>query len=136
MEEILGLCGFRCDLCQFFNKNVIGQEHKEAVSREFNRIFGYDIKPSDVECVGCRNEGKHADVNCPVRPCAIKKSVKNCAHCQDFICDKLKERMCFIEDFLQKNKEHITKDDFDKYVDPYQSRERLETIRRELDKCE
>ncbi len=133
MEEILGLCGFRCDLCQFYSKNIKGQKDKERVSKEFSRIFGYNIKPSDVECVGCRNEGKHADVNCPVRPCAMKKSVENCAYCQDFICDRLKERMNFIEDFLQKNKKPIPKEDFDKFVEPYKSRKRLEAIRKELD---
>ncbi len=133
MEEILGLCGFRCDLCQFYNKNIKGQKDKERVSKEFSRIFGYNIKPSDVECVGCRNEGKHTDVNCPVRPCAMKKSVENCAYCQDFICDRLKERMNFIEDFLQKNKKPIPKEDFDKFVEPYKSRKRLEAIRKELD---
>ena len=78
-------------------------------------------------------EDKHADVNCPVGPCAIKKGVENCAHCQDFACDRLKERMNFIEDFLRKNKEAISKEDFDKYVEPYKSRKRLEAIRKELD---
>jgi hypothetical protein len=136
MEEVSGLCGFRCDLCQFYNKNIKDEKHKETVSKEFSKIFGYDVKPCDVECVGCRDEGKHADANCPVRPCAIEKGVKNCAYCQEFICDKLKERMSFIEDFLQKNKEPIPKEDFDKYVEPYKSRERLEAIRREISKCE
>ena len=136
MEEILGLCGFRCDLCQLYTKNVKNEKDKVRVSQEFNRIFGYDVKPSDVECVGCKNEGKHADANCPVRACALKKGVENCAYCQDYICNKLKERMSFIEDFLRKNKEPIPEEDFDKYLDPYRSRERLEEIRRGTGKCE
>ena len=136
MEEILGLCGFRCHLCQFYTKNVKDENDKERVSQEFNRIFGYDVKPSDVECAGCKNKGKHADANCPVRPCALTKGIENCAYCHDCICDKLKERMNFIEDFLDKNKEPIAKEDFDKYIRPYKSKKRLEEIQRKIDKCE
>ena len=136
MEEILGLCRFRCDLCQFYTKNVKGEKYKKRVSEEFNRIFGYNIRPSDVECVGCKNEGKHADASCPIRPCALKKGIESCAYCQDYICDKLKGRINFIEDFLCKNKGPIPKEDFDKYIEPYKSKERLEEIRREIGKCE
>jgi hypothetical protein len=129
-EEILTLCGYRCDLCQFYAKNVKSQKDKERVSRDFNRIFGYDTKPEDVGCVGCKNEGKHADPGCIVRPCALKKGVENCAHCSEFICDKLKPKINFTEEFLRNNKKPLSEKDFQSYIKPYQSRERLLEIRK------
>ncbi len=133
MKEILTLCGFRCDLCQFYNKNIKNQEHKEKVCNDFKRIFGYDIKPEDVECVGCRNEGKHADDNCLVRSCALEKSVENCAHCPEFICDKLKQKMSFIEDYLRNNKKPLSDEEVQIYIEPYHSKERMIRINKALD---
>ena len=134
MEEILTLCGYRCDLCRFYTKNIKSEEDRQRVSLEFNRIFGWNIKPEDVECVGCKNEGKQADPNCPVRPCALEKGLENCAHCPEFICDRLKERINFTEEFLEKNKEPISEEDFDKYIKPYQSKERMLEIHRQVNR--
>ena len=134
MEEIQTFCGYRCDLCQFYTKNIKNEKDKEKVSWGCNRIFGGDMKPEDVECVGCKNEGKHLDPDCPVRPCAIEKVVENCAHCSEFICDKLKERINFTEDFLRDNKKPLSDEDFQSYIKPYQSKERMLKINKELNK--
>lgn len=122
------------DFCQFYNKNLKSQKDKERVSQDFNRIFGYDVKSDDVECVGCKNEGIHADSNCPVRPCALEKGVENCAHCPEFICDKLQERINFTEEFLRDNKKPLSDEDFQLYIKPYQSKERMLKINKELNK--
>jgi hypothetical protein len=132
MEEMIGLCGYRCDLCQFYIKNAKGENHKERVCQDFNRLFGYNVQPADVECVGCRNKGKHADADCPVKPCALAKGVENCAHCEEFICDRLRERLEFTEGFLKNNKKPISKEDFSRYIEPYQSKERLLKIKTTL----
>ena len=132
MEEILTLCGYRCDLCQFYNKNLENQKDKERVSQDFKRIFGHDVKPEDVECVGCKNEGRHGDPNCPVRPCVLEKGVENCAHCSEFVCDKLKERTNFTEEFLRDNKKALSNKDFQLYIKPYQSKERMIKINEKL----
>ena len=130
--EILTLCGYRCDLCQFYTKNIKSQQDREKVSRDFNRIFGYYVAPEDVECVGCKNEGKHADPSCTVRPCALKKGVENCAHCSEFICDKLKPKINFTEEFLRNNKKPLSEKDFQLYIKPYQSKERMLKISEEI----
>lgn len=131
-EEILALCGYKCDLCQFYTKNIKSERDKERVSQDFNRIFGYDIKPEDVECVGCKNEGKHVESGCTVRPCALEKGVENCAHCSEFICDKLKGKINFMEKFLRNNKKPLSEEDFQLYIKPYESRERLLEIRKKI----
>ena len=131
-EEILTLCGYRCDLCQFYTENIKSEKDRERVSQEFNRLFGYDIRPKDVECVGCKNEGKHVDSHCPVRPCALKKGVENCDHCSEFICDKLKGRMNFAEELLRRSQKPLSAEDFQSYIKPYQGKERLLKIRRKI----
>jgi len=131
-EEILTLCGYRCDLCQFYTKNIKSEKDKERVSQDFNRIFGYYVKPEDVECVGCKNEGKHVAASCSVRRCALEKGVENCAHCSEFICDKLKGKIDFIEDFLRNNKKPLSEEDFQSYIKPYESKERMLKIRKKI----
>ena len=130
MVEVLALCGYRCDLCQFYIRNARSEEHKERVSREFTEIFGDDIRPEDVECVGCRSKGKHVDTACPVRPCALEKGVENCAHCSEFICDKLKTRINFAEEFLRDRENPLSDSEYQSYIRPYQSRERMMEINR------
>ena len=85
-----------------------------------------------VECAGCKNEGKHADPGCPVRPCALDKGVENCAHCRQFICDTLKERINFTEEFLQGNKKLLSDEDFQKYIRPYHGKEKMQKLNRQL----
>ena len=134
MDEMLTLCGYRCDLCQFYTGTTKSKEDREKVSREFKRIFGFDIKPEDVECVGCKNEGKHADTGCPVRPCAMEKGLENCAHCGEFICDKLKERINFVDEFSRGNKKPLSEEDVQLYLEPYRSKERMVRLHKELKK--
>ena len=58
----------------------------------WKKIFGqHKYTPENVRCVGCLNIGRHADKNCKVRPCAIKKEVKNCAYCEEFPCDNIRD---------------------------------------------
>ena len=131
-KEILTKCGFRCDLCPAYKENIKSEEDKILVSKEWQRIFGFDIPPQDIECVGCNNEGKHADSNCPVRPCVIEKKLKNCAYCDDFGCDKLKSRIDFLDDFLVKKGKILSDEDYKKYVIAYEAKERLNKIRKDL----
>ena len=131
-EEILTLCGYRCDLCQCYTKNIKSEKDKERVSKDFNRIFGSDIKPENVECVGCKNEGKHVETSCPVRSCALEKGVENCAHCSAFICAKLKRKTNFAEKLLRRSKKPLSEEDFQSYIKPYESKERLLKIKKKI----
>jgi len=62
------------------------------------KIFWSKVPPEETGvCVECLNEGKHIDTECPVRPCALEKGVDSCAHCKEFICERLKFRVEYIE---------------------------------------
>jgi hypothetical protein len=131
-KEILTKCGYRCDLCPAYKENIKCEEDIILLSKEWHRLFGFDIPPQNVECVGCINEGSHADKDCPVRPCVIEKKLENCAYCDDFGCDKLKTRMNFIDDFFTKKDKILSDKDYKKYVSAYESKRRLIKIRETL----
>jgi len=134
MKEILTKCGYRCDLCPAYSENIKSDEDKKGVSENFKRIFGFDIAPDDIECVGCHNEGKQADAGCPVRPCVMERGYESCAQCDRFICDKLKTRTDFIEEYVSKSGK-ICSEDYAMYVKAYESKPRLCELREKLGKC-
>jgi hypothetical protein len=127
-NEILTRCGFRCDLCPAFSGNIGKLADRQRISEGWYKYFGFRIPPDRIECVGCLNEGRHADSECPVRPCALERKVETCAHCPDFGCGKLKSRMEFAESVIPKFR-NIPKEDFDLFFRPYLSHERLDQIR-------
>jgi len=128
VDGLLAKCGFRCDLCPAYTGNIKNDEDRSAVSRGWERLFGFDIPPDKVECVGCQNEGRHADTECPVRPCALEKGIENCALCDSFACDALKTRTNFLDDYL-KSAADLSDEDYVFFVKPYDSRKRLNRIR-------
>ena len=129
MKAVIAKCGFRCDLCPAYEPNRNLMPGTEEISKGWHTYFGFQIPPEEINCAGCLNEGKHADKNCPVRPCAIQRKVKNCGECDDFGCDRLKSRMNFIEDYI-KDPDSLSDRDYLLYVEPYLSKPRLDVIRR------
>jgi hypothetical protein len=127
---ILTRCGFRCDICPAYERNIGGPADLEAIRRGWRKYFGFDIPEDRIACVGCLKEGRHADADCPVRPCAIERRVVTCADCPDFGCEKLNSRTDFAEAVIPKFGD-IPHKDFESYFRPYLSRERLEKIRRD-----
>lgn len=129
MNEILAKCGYRCDLCPAYSENIKSEEDKKIVSDGWKRMFGFEIPPEEVACAGCHNKGNHPDSDCPVRPCVIEKGMKNCAYCENFECDSLKTRTGFLAEYFKKSICEISTEDYEKYILPYESRERLVKIR-------
>jgi len=38
------------------------------------------------------------DQSCPVRPCVMEKGLDNCSQCEDYVCEKLTQRLVVFED--------------------------------------
>lgn len=45
MSEIMGLCGYRCDLCPAYNDNINNDDNRQEISRGWKRYFGFEIPP-------------------------------------------------------------------------------------------
>ena len=86
-EEMFGYCGYNCGLCAARSDDPEVRQH---LVDGWRRIFGHQMYTAEnVRCDGCRGNGRIADKQCEARPCAIDRGVESCAHCDDFVCDKV-----------------------------------------------
>ena len=91
---MIAFCGLDCTKCDAYiatkNKDdKLRRRTAEKWEKEFNHP---GLKPNDINCDGCLSKNgtifKHCKV-CEIRRCADEKEVNNCAHCNDYSCEKL-----------------------------------------------
>ena len=93
--------------------------------------FGFRIPPEDIFCEGCRlTEDKTLDKDCLVRPCAIARGLEHCARCDDYICEKLQERLVDFQQMQEEYGQPISHADRQRYIFPYENAQRLEALRK------
>lgn len=133
-DEILTRCGYRCDLCLAYRPNVKKNDRRQILSDGWHTYFGFRVPPGDIVCDGCMSDEnpRLVDASCPVRPCVITHDIENCAYCGDYVCDKLKGRIAEYDEIQERHGKPIPKSDYENFIKPYESRERLERIRKEL----
>jgi len=74
---------------------------------------------------------KLIDKDCPVRPCVIEKGIENGSQCDDYICDKLKDRIVVYEDLLKRDDIKISRKEYINFIKPYENKKSLEALRKE-----
>jgi len=132
MEPIIAKCGYRCDLCPAYEANLNSDADKQRMSDAWERYCGFKVPPEQIQsCQGCIISG--ADPTCTVRPCAIEKDIENCAHCEQFGCEKLTPKMDFVKTNVKVDLSEIHEDDFNMFIKPFMSRECLLEIRESLE---
>ncbi len=125
-KKILTFCGFRCDLCPAYMNNIEKKADKTTIRKGWNNYFGFDIPEERIICIGCNQEGYHLDNECPVRPCAKEKQIKNCFFCTFFeTCEKLHSRADMVDEIQKKTKRKISKKDYTLFFRPYEGRKEL-----------
>jgi hypothetical protein len=98
MTEIVAYCGLPCKTCPIYL--AARQENNEKKARMRAEIiklckeqYGISYKLEDItDCDGCPTEGARlfsARKNCPIRNCARKKKLENCAYCPEYACSTL-----------------------------------------------
>lgn len=93
MERLLSHCGLLCSECGAYLATRSDDDAKRAeVAQEWSRMYHAELSPSDINCDGCVSDGPrlfhHATV-CEIRKCALGRGVANCAHCDDYACERL-----------------------------------------------
>ena len=131
MGKILGRCGYRCDLCAARSDDVALRQRLVDGWRKYLDHQMYTVE--NVRCDGCMSNGRLADKNCPVRPCAIEKGVENCAFCDEFPCDKLDGLICSRQRFSEKLGE-IPEEDYNLCLRQFESEQELNELRKRLGK--
>ena len=129
---ILSKCGYRCDLCLAYQPNIEKNDRRKELSDEWFNIYGFRIEPELIRCEGCvSSESPNLiDKNCPVRPCVVDKNIKNCAFCDEFVCEKHKERGVRREYIEQKLDRKLDESEYELFVKPYESEDRLRKIQK------
>ena len=131
MEPILTRCGYRCDLCLAYRPNVEKDpSSQQKLSDGWHKYFGFRIPPEKILCDGCMSENpKLIDLSCPVRPCVIERGLENCAQCDEYICEKLRERIVTYEQVRDRVGVEIAEDDYNCFIRPYENKLRLDIVK-------
>ncbi len=136
MKEKIDFCGYRCEICPAYKDNISSDEDRQAVSDGWFKYYGFRIPPGEIYCDGCLAEDcsnpRRIDPECEVRACASGRRLPNCAHCDDFICEKLSKKMIDAEKIAERVGGSIPQEDFERFVKPYDSAKILEEIRKRL----
>ena len=95
MTELIAVCGLHCNECGAYIATRDNDDAKRAeTAQQWSELYGAEIKPADVNCSGCTSEGGvhfHYCTVCEIRRCGLDRGVANCAHCEDYACEKLTE---------------------------------------------
>jgi hypothetical protein len=130
----ISYCGYRCSICPAFKNNITGPEDQQRASDGWFKYYGFRIPPEQIYCDGCLapddQRPRRIDTECPVRPCARAKGVPNCAYCEDYICEKLEQRLVDLQAVAGKQQGPMPPDEFDRFLKPYDNRTRLRSIRK------
>lgn len=96
MKELIGFCGLDCEKCEARIATLNDDDGlRRKVAAEWSELNGVEITPGMINCEGCRVDGKktpYCDLLCPIRQCALKKSIETCAGCEEMkSCEKLRQ---------------------------------------------
>ncbi len=91
MSEIMAYCGLMCSECPAYKATVADDTSmREKTAEMWSRNYGSDIKPGDINCLGCDSEVLFGHCNvCEIRACAKDKALENCGKCESFACGKV-----------------------------------------------
>jgi len=91
--KTLGMCGLDCAACPaFIASKTDDQALREKTAAEWSQQFQVELKPEDINCVGClKVEGPHIGhcSECEIRQCGLARNVDNCALCPDYPCETI-----------------------------------------------
>ncbi len=65
---------------------------RKKTAAEWSKIYGVDVEPESVCCVGCIvSDGPHFQhcSECEIRACGQQKNVANCGRCPEYACERI-----------------------------------------------
>ncbi|HHW49803.1 MAG TPA: DUF3795 domain-containing protein [Clostridiaceae bacterium] len=131
-REIISRCGYRCDLCMAYSENVKKDDRRNLLSDGWYKYFGFRIEPENIVCDGCLKDdcvkSKLLDTECPIRPCVKEKGYENCSQCDEFLCEKFKQRLVDFEE-LKKQHGNIPRSDYKLFIKAYENGKRISELK-------
>jgi hypothetical protein len=92
-KRMVAYCGLVCTDCDAYiatQKNDL--EALGRLAEKANKDYGLSLAADDSRCDGClATTGVQIGYcrQCEIRACGVAKKVPNCAHCDDYACEKL-----------------------------------------------
>jgi len=87
MDKVISYCGLICETCPIY----LATREQDEEKRYKMRV----CKPEDVtDCDGCKAESGRlfsGSRNCEIRKCATGKDIENCAHCNQYACERIEK---------------------------------------------
>jgi hypothetical protein len=102
-DKIIAYCGIVCTDCPAYKATQSGVKSElEGVAAQWEKEYQLkNVTIKDVTCDGCLGQkgrkGAHC-YECEIRACALALNVENCAHCDDYSCEKLNNFFGFAPD--------------------------------------
>lgn len=95
-------CGLNCANCPtYLATQQDDHAAREKVAAQWSRLFGFALKPDDINCDGCQSGSARMFgfcKSCQVRSCCQSKGLETCADCRDCPCDQLTGLFAIIPD--------------------------------------
>ncbi len=95
MGKMLSYCGINCAECPAYLATQKNDE--EEIKKIANEWSSDEMKftPEEIYCDSCRKEERHFSwvPNCDIRICCTEKKLENCAYCESYICNILKNSL-------------------------------------------
>ena len=92
MSKMISGCGLVCSECPAYLATQADDENKaRQTAAMWAEMFNIEVEVEDVWCDGCLAEGRkcaHCG-ECEIRACVVEKELDNCAHCDDYGCEKI-----------------------------------------------
>jgi hypothetical protein len=93
VEKIVAYCGITCSDCPTLKATKMDDDvERRRVAELWTKEYGHDFRVEDINCDGCLTKGtrvfNYCNI-CEIRKCGQERSVKNCAYCGDYKCEKL-----------------------------------------------
>jgi hypothetical protein len=94
MDKIIAYCGIVCTDCPAYTATQADDRAAlEEVAAQWREQFNApEITAESIVCDGClASDGRLNGycATCEIRACGVERSVVNCAHCSDYVCEKL-----------------------------------------------
>ena len=93
MERIIAYCGLVCTECAaYIATQANDQAGLEQVAAKWREEFNApQLTAESLICDGCVGDGRHTGncYECQIRACCVERGLANCAHCTEYVCEKL-----------------------------------------------
>ena len=103
MDKMIAYCGLLCTDCPaYIATQADDRAALERVAAQWRKEYDApNITVESIICDGCLTaDGRKCShcFECEMRACAIERGAVNCAHCDDYGCEKIERFFGFVPD--------------------------------------